>query len=67
MVFSRMTCFVLTLLLTLIVVTHGTFLGKSQLVKCRDTGENSDPVNGDGSVCHKKLVVIVTVRSGQVL
>ncbi|XP_062503762.1 hapless 2-like isoform X2 [Corticium candelabrum] len=34
-------------------------------MKCRDVGDNSDPVNGDGSSCQQKLVVTVTVRSGQ--
>jgi hypothetical protein len=35
------------------------------VTKCKDNGEGLDPVNGDGSFCHKKMVVAITVRSGQ--
>ena len=62
-----MICQVLIFTLVLLAFTHGTFLGKSKIMKCRDVGDNSDPVNGDGSSCQQKLVVTVTVRSGQVL
>lgn len=61
-----MTSTVLVSFFSLIVVIQGTFLGKSKLMKCRDSGESSDPVNGDGSICDSKLIVTVTVRSGQV-
>jgi hypothetical protein len=58
--------FVLAFLLSWIFITQGTFLGKSRVTKCKDNGEGLDPVNGDGSFCHKKMVVAITVRSGQV-
>jgi hypothetical protein len=57
--------FVLAFLLSWIFITQGTFLGKSRVTKCKDNGEGLDPVNGDGSFCHKKMVVAITVRSGQ--
>ncbi|XP_065833256.1 hapless 2-like isoform X3 [Oscarella lobularis] len=43
----------------------GTFLAKSRLMKCRDDGKTPNPVNGKGAHCQSKLVVTLTVRSGQ--
>lgn len=56
--------FLLTSLLVSNYLSESSLISQSEVVKC-NYGDSSEPTNADGEHCKKKMVVAMSLRSGQ--
>ena len=62
---KRDSAFGLFLLLVLLKTTDAGLISQSSIQSC-DWGDSNDPTSQDGAGCKEKLVVSMTLQSGQV-